>query len=362
MCRAVLVTGGAGFIGSHLVDWLLQHTHAPVVVLDRLDYAGLETNLTQWAGHPRFTFRRGDIAQQELVDCLLQSSRVAAVVHLAAQTHVDRSIDAPCAFAATNVLGTARLLESVLRYWSQLSAEERDAFRFVHMSTDEVYGSLGPRGRFGPDAPLRPNSPYAASKAGADHLVHAFGVTYGLPVVTVRACNNYGPRQFPEKLVPLMILRAVQEQPLPLYGSGQNVREWIHVRDTAAGLGAVLQRGEPGAVYHLGSGIERTNREMVRSICRLLDRLHPRSSGRPYEELIQRVPDRPGHDFRYALDCQATWEQLRWRPAVELESGLQQTIRWYLDNSHWVEQTRAGYRGERLGLGIAGERSTESFP
>ncbi len=359
MSRTVLVTGGAGFIGSHLVQWLLEQTPSAVVVVDRLEYAGLKANLAHLLEHPRLFFFQGDIADQDLVGSLLRTHHIGAVIHLAAQTHVDRSIDAPSTFAATNVLGTARLLESVLRHWTAFPKEERSAFRFVHMSTDEVYGSLGPEGCFRIGDPLQPNSPYAASKAGADHLVQAFCSTYGLPVVIVRACNNYGPRQFPEKLVPLMILRAVEEQTLPVYGSGENVREWIHVRDTAAGLAAVLQQGRPGAIYHLGSGVEKTNLEMVRSICRLLDRIRPRSNGRPYEELIRQVQDRPGHDFRYALDSTDSWRQLAWRPGIELQHGLEQTVRWYLEHRNWVEQTRNSYHGERLGLGaVSGETSS----
>ena len=353
---AVLVTGGAGFIGSHLVDWLLANTAEQVVVLDRLDYAGLEANLESACGNPRFRFVRGDVADRDLVRELLAEHRVGAVVHLAALTHVDRSIDAPSQFVAVNALGTARLLEEVVRYWSAQPQEHRRQFRFVHMSTDEVYGSLGPQGHFRTDAALRPNSPYAASKAAADHVAQSFASTYGLPLVLVRACNNYGPRQFPEKLVPLMILRALQGQTLPVYGTGENIREWIHVHDTARGLGAVLDRGEPGCVYHLGSGCELSNLEMVRRLCGLLDRLHPRPGGGSYEQQIQRVQDRPGHDFRYALDSGQSRRLLAWTPRMELDRGLEHTIRWYLEHPEWVERTRASYRGERLGLGPGGQK------
>ena len=356
---AVLVTGGAGFIGSHLVDWLLANIPDPVVVLDRLDYAGLEANLEPARHSPRFCFVRGDVADQSLVRQVLAEHQVGAVVHLAALTHVDRSIDAPSQFVAANTLGTARLLEEVLRYWSALPQPQRRRFRFVHMSTDEVYGSLGSQGRFGTEDPLRPNSPYAASKAAADHVVQSFLATYGLPVVLVRACNNYGPRQFPEKLVPLMILRALDEQPLPVYGSGENVREWIHVHDTARGLGAVLSRGEPGRVYHLGSGCERSNLEIVRSVCRLLDRIRPRPNGDRYEHLIRFVSDRPGHDFRYALASAQSWQLLHWQPETTLEDGLEQTIRWYLDHPEWVERTRTSYQGQRLGLGPGGKKPSQ---
>ncbi len=353
----VLVTGGAGFIGSALVRQLIYHSPWSVVVLDALGYAGHRANLEEVLSHLKCHFVHGDIAQRCLVAELLERYRPWAVVHLAALTHVDRSIDSPEPFVLTNVLGTQRLLEQTVHYWQALPAKQRKQFRFVHMSTDEVYGSLGPQGRFAPGDPLRPRSPYAASKAAADHLVEAFACTYGLPGIVVRSCNNYGPRQYPEKLIPLMILRAIGGQELPVYGTGENVREWIHVDDTARGLQAVLERGTAGEIYHLGSGLELANRDLVNQLCEILDRLNPRPDGRSYHEQIRLVEDRPGHDFRYALESETTYRRLQWRPRVPWPQGLEQTVRWYLQHQQWVDRVRRGYEGERLGRGLQKQES-----
>jgi dTDP-glucose 4,6-dehydratase len=358
--RVVLVTGGAGFIGSNFVRLALARTEARIVVLDRLTYAGHRATLEDVADHPRFVFVRGDIGDRELVDALLREHRPDAIVNLAAETHVDRSIDGPRAFVETNVVGTFALLEATRRHLEGRAPAERSRFRFLHVSTDEVYGSLGPTGRFTEDSPYAPRSPYAASKAGADHLVRAYHETYGFPALVTNCSNNYGPYQYPEKLIPLMILSAVEGRPLPIYGDGGNVRDWLHVEDHCEALLLVLRRAVPGTRYNIGAGDEHTNLDVVERICAALEALHPAAANpaltaqgiRGYAELKRFVPDRPGHDRRYAIDATRLRTELGWRPARPFDAGLRETVRWYLAHRDWCRTVLAGtYRGERLGLG-----------
>ena len=345
----ILVTGGAGFIGSAVVRYLLQGTGDEVINLDKLTYAGNLHNLDDVVGHPRYAFERVDICDRAGVDRVFREHRPEAVLHLAAESHVDRSIDGPAAFVETNVTGTFVLLEAARDHWS---AGGRPAgFRFQHVSTDEVYGSLGPDGRFAETSRYRPSSPYAASKASADHFVRAWGKTYGLPVLVTNCSNNYGPYQFPEKLIPLMILKALEGEPLPVYGRGENVRDWLYVDDHARALREVLGRGSPGSTYNIGGDSERSNIDVVRSLCSILDELAPAANGRPHADGITFVADRPGHDYRYAIDAGKIERELGWRPRETFESGLRKTVAWYLSHRSWVEAVRDGsYRGERLGL------------
>ncbi|MDP2306750.1 MAG: dTDP-glucose 4,6-dehydratase [Pseudomonadota bacterium] len=353
----LLVTGGAGFIGGRFVEQLLADTGVRVVNLDLLTYAGNLDSIPYALAHPRHTFVRGDIGDRGLVRELLETHRPRAVIHFAAESHVDRSIDAPAAFAATNVLGTVELLSATLAYWQALDAPARGSFRFLSVSTDEVYGSVE-SGAADERSAFAPNSPYAASKAAADHFVRAFHHTYGLPVLTTHGPNTYGPAQFPEKLVPLMILNALERRPLPVYGDGGNVREWLHVADHARAIRCVLAEGTPGAVYPVGGGTARTNLELVRAIRDTVERLVPDGDGASRAP-IQFVADRPGHDRRYAVDA-ASMRALGWAPGVELDAGLEETVRWYLENPTWIERvtrgslTTGGYRRERLGTGLAG--------
>lgn len=339
----ILVTGGAGFIGANFViDWL-RETGEPVVNLDRLTYAGNAESLADLAGDGRHIFVRGDINDRALVEQLLHRHRPRAILNFAAESHVDRSIHGPEDFIRTNINGTFSLLEAARAYWSALGGEERQGFRFLHVSTDEVYGSLGPDDPpFAETHPYRPNSPYSASKAASDHLVRAYHHTYGLPTLTTNCSNNYGPRQFPEKLIPLVILNGIAGKPLPVYGDGLNVRDWLYVADHCAALRAVLAGGRPGEVYNIGGGAERTNIDVVRSVCALLDELHPGSPVAPHERLITFVKDRPGHDRRYAIDARKIERELGWRPRETFESGLRRTVRWYLDNSQWVAHVQSG--------------------
>jgi len=338
----ILVTGGAGFIGSNFViDWLANHDEA-VLNLDALTYAGNLENLGALAGDARHVFVRGDICDRPLLDRLLASHRPRAVLHFAAESHVDRSIHGPGAFVRTNVEGTFTLLEAARAYWSTLGDAERSAFRFHHVSTDEVYGSLGA------DAPAftethlyQPNSPYSASKAASDHLVRAWHHTYGLPVLTTNCSNNYGPFHFPEKLIPLMIVNALAGKPLPIYGDGLNVRDWLYVTDHCSAIRAVLAGGRPGEVYNIGGWNERTNRQIVDAICALLDELRPDAAG-PYRRLISFVTDRPGHDRRYAIDARKIERELGWRPAESFETGIRKTVQWYLDHQGWVARVHSG--------------------
>ena len=348
----ILLTGGAGFIGSAVTRQLIARGEANVCVLDKLTYAGNLASLASVVANSRFTFMQADICDAPALREAFVSAKPEIVMHLAAESHVDRSIDAPGDFIETNLVGTYRLLEAARLHWSQLKGAARDRFRFHHVSTDEVFGALGPEGLFTEATPYAPRSPYSASKAGSDHLVRAWGDTYGLPVIISNCSNNYGPYQFPEKLIPLMILNALEGKPLPVYGKGENVRDWIYVDDHAEGLITVAERGRPGETYLLGGRAERRNIDVVHALCQILDRLAPRGQGIPYADLITYVSDRPGHDFRYAIDCRKIDATLGWRPRESFESGLEKTVRWYLNNKSWWEAVRSGsYRGERLGRG-----------
>jgi dTDP-glucose 4,6-dehydratase len=356
----VLVTGGAGFIGTSVVRHLLRGGHA-VVNLDKLTYAGSNPPLGALAEGDRYALEVADVADRAAVERVFRTQKPDAVMHLAAETHVDRSIDGPDDFIRTNLAGTFTLLEVTRTYWDALTGSSRARFRLHHISTDEVFGTLGPEGRFTEETAYRPNSPYAASKAGADHLVRAWHQTYGLPVVTTNCSNNYGPWQFPEKLIPLMILSALEGKPLPVYGAGANVRDWLYVGDHAAALALVLEQGRIGETYNIGGGEERTNLDLVRLLCTLLDEALPQSPHRPHERLISFVPDRPGHDLRYAIDDSKLRRELGWRPTETLASGLKKTVQWYLDNRAWWEPIRGGiYRGERLGKPL--ETAAEATP
>ena len=346
----VLVTGGAGFIGSCFVRQWLAEEKAGVVNLDRLTYAGNLDSLNAVANDPRHVFRQGDIADSSLVAGLLDEFRPRAVVNLAAESHVDRSIDGPADFMQTNIMGTFRLLEAALAYWRGLSKTERSQFRFLHVSTDEVYGSLGPDGRFAETTSYAPSSPYSASKASSDHLVRAYHRTYGLPVLITNCSNNYGPCQFPEKLIPLMILNALEGKPLPIYGDGLNVRDWLFVEDHCVAIRTVLDKGVPGQTYNVGGDCERTNLQIVEAICSTVDRLCSGLPHAPCRSLITFVTDRPGHDRRYAIDATRIRQELGWAAACDFELGLERTVKWYIDNPMWVERVTSGkYRRERLG-------------
>jgi dTDP-glucose 4,6-dehydratase len=347
----VLVSGGAGFIGSAVVRHIIRHTDWTVANVDKLTYAGCLESLGDARHHPRHVHHKLDICDRVAMAEIFAAFRPDAVLHLAAESHVDRSIDGATPFIETNVGGTFTLLEAALAYWRTLDAAARARFRFQHISTDEVFGSLGPTGKFTEESPYRPNSPYAASKAASDHLVRAWHHTYGLPTLATNCSNNYGPYHFPEKLIPLTIIRALRGQPLPVYGQGNNVRDWLYVEDHAAALTLVLQNGEPGQTYNVGGNSERPNIDVVRAICALLDELLPDSAHRPHARLIEFVTDRPGHDARYAIDARKIERTLGWRPSCSFEEGLRRTVRWYLDNRAWWERIMSGaYRGERLGL------------
>ncbi len=338
----ILVTGGAGFIGANFVhDWL-RECDEPVLNLDALTYAGNPENLAALAGDARHLFVQGDICDRPLVDGLLASHRPRAIVHFAAESHVDRSIHGPGEFVRTNIEGTYTLLEAARQYWDGLATDDRAAFRFVHVSTDEVYGSLAPDDpAFAETHPYQPNSPYSASKAASDHLVRAWHHTYGLPVLTTNCSNNYGPYQFPEKLIPLVIANALAGKPLPVYGDGMNVRDWLYVGDHCAAIRRVLERGTPGEVYNIGGWNEKPNLEIVHTICALLDALRPDAVG-PHARLITYVADRPGHDRRYAIDARKIERDLGWLPAETFESGIRKTVAWYLENQRWVEHVQSG--------------------
>jgi dTDP-glucose 4,6-dehydratase len=349
--KTILVTGGAGFIGSAVVRQLLDETEARVVNLDKLTYAANLDSIPQAAGHPRYIFAQADICDGRAVAHLLAAHQPDAIMHLAAESHVDRSIDGPGQFIRTNVVGTGTLLEQSLAYWRDLPRMRKDSFRFHHISTDEVYGSLGADGFFIETTPYAPNSPYSASKAGADHLVRAWHATYGLPVVLTNCSNNYGPYHFPEKLIPLMIIRGLAEEPLPVYGTGGNVRDWLFVEDHARALRLVVERGRVGQGYNIGGKAERTNLSVVQAICDLLDE-YVRSPAGPRRRLITFVADRPGHDQRYAIDAGKIRRELGWAPIETFETGLAKTVRWYLDHRPWWQAILdRGYRADRLGLG-----------
>jgi len=350
--RTWLVTGGAGFIGANFVRSSLGRCCERLVNLDLLTYAACPQTRAALDRLPGYTLARGDIADRALLDALFARHRPQTVFHFAAESHVDRSIDRPADFIATNVLGTAVLLDAVLAYWRALPAAERRAFRYVQISTDEVFGSIA-AGRFTEDSPLRPNSPYAASKAAADHLARAWHRTYGLPAIVTHCSNNYGPFQFPEKLIPLMILKGLAGETLPLYGDGRQVRDWLHVDDHVQALWTAAERAAPGAVYLIGGDSERTNRQVVETICDRLDERRPPASGRPRRESIISVEDRPGHDRRYAIDASRLRRELGWAPTVDFAAGLAATVDWYLEHPEWVAAARDSYRGERLGMAVA---------
>ncbi|MFZ5502744.1 MAG: dTDP-glucose 4,6-dehydratase [Pseudomonadota bacterium] len=339
----ILVTGGAGFIGSNFVlDWFAQ-SDEPVVNLDKLTYAGNLENLVPLKDNAKHIFVRGDIGDRQLLDTLLAGHRPRAVVNFAAESHVDRSIHGPEDFIQTNIVGTFHLLESVRAYWGGLAAVEKDAFRFLHVSTDEVYGSLS-RGdpAFTETHRYEPNSPYSASKAASDHLVRAYHHTYGLPVLTTNCSNNYGPYHFPEKLIPLMIVNALAGKNLPVYGDGQQIRDWLYVKDHCSAIRCVLTKGKLGEVYNIGGWNEKANLDIVHTVCALLDELRPRADGQPYREQIAFVADRPGHDRRYAIDARKIERELGWKPAETFETGIRKTVRWYLDNRDWVNNVLSG--------------------
>ena len=353
----LLITGGAGFIGSNLVQYALDNTTDRLVVVDKLTYAGSLLNLEAPLTDPRVAFVQADIADREAMARVFADHHPSAVLNLAAETHVDRSIDGPRPFIDTNIVGTFVLLETARAFVPGLAAGERERFRFLHVSTDEVYGSLGATGLFSEETPYAPSSPYAASKAAADHLVRAYFHSYDLPVLVTNCSNNYGPFQFPEKLIPLMILNALEGRPLPIYGDGGNVRDWLHVEDHCAGILTVLGKGRLGEKYNVGGGNERTNLEIVDRVCDVLDRLAPASSNRAlgiasYRELETFVPDRPGHDRRYAIDATKIRAELGWTPRHTFEQGIAATAQWYLAHRDWCEQVQAGrYDRQRLGRG-----------
>ncbi|HVT33297.1 MAG TPA: dTDP-glucose 4,6-dehydratase [Rhodanobacteraceae bacterium] len=348
--KNLLVTGGAGFIGSNFVLDALAESRERIVNLDKLTYAGNLDTLASVRDDVNHVFVHGDIGDRALVERLLLEHRPHAIVNFAAESHVDRSIDGPAEFVQTNVVGTLTLLEAALAYWRALPLDRQDAFRFLHVSTDEVYGSLGPVGRFTEDSPYQPNSPYSASKAASDHLVRAFHHTYGLPTLTTNCSNNYGPYQFPEKLIPLMIQKALAGEPLPVYGDGRNVRDWLYVKDHCAAIRRVLEIGRVGEVYNVGGDAERENIHVVRTICALVDERSPLAGGKKRESLIAHVTDRPGHDRRYAIDASKIKRDLGWRQSESFESGLARTVDWYLDRQDWVRRVLDGsYRMERLG-------------
>jgi dTDP-glucose 4,6-dehydratase len=340
----LLVTGGAGFIGGNFVlDWLARPQAEAVVNLDRLTYSGNLETLAGLKGDPRHHFVQGDIADSDLVSQLLLRHRPRAVIHFAAESHVDRSILGPAAFVQTNVVGTFGLLESVRHYWGALDGSAQQAFRFLHVSTDEVYGSLQMQDpAFTESHRYQPNSPYSASKAASDHLVRAYHHTYGLPVLTTHCSNNYGPYHFPEKLIPLMIVNALAGKPLPVYGDGRQIRDWLYVKDHCSALCRVLEAGTPGEVYNIGGWNEKANIEIVHSLCDLLDEMQPRVDGQSYRRQISHVADRPGHDRRYAIDARKLHQALGWRPAETFDSGIRKTVRWYLDHPGWVERVQSG--------------------
>jgi len=353
MSERILVTGGAGFIGSALVRLLVASSEAEVLVVDKLTYAGNLDSLASIADSPRFRFLKADICDGPAMAQALADFRPDVVIHLAAESHVDRSIDGPRAFVETNVVGTFVLLQETLAYWRRLAGAASARFRFHHVSTDEVFGTLGAEGAFTEETRYRPRSPYSATKAASDHLVRAWHHTYGLPVVISNCSNNYGPFQFPEKLIPLAILNALEGRPIPVYGSGANIRDWLYVDDHARALLLVARSGKVGETYNIGGDGERTNLAIVETLCDLIDQATPDPAVGRRRGLITFVDDRPGHDYRYAMDARKIGHELGWRPLESVESGLAKTVRWYLDNRTWWERIRADvYRGERLGVGI----------
>jgi dTDP-glucose 4,6-dehydratase len=349
--KTLLVTGGAGFIGGNFVLGLLREGGHRIVNLDKLTYAGNLDTLAPVRNDPNHVFVHGDIGDKQLVAALLNEHKPDGIVNFAAESHVDRSIDGPAAFVQTNVVGTLSLLECALSYWRAAPLPQQDGFRFLHVSTDEVYGSLGPVGKFREDSPYQPNSPYSASKASSDHLVRAFHHTYGFPTLTTNCSNNYGPYQFPEKLIPLMIHKALIGEKLPVYGDGRNIRDWMYVGDHCKAIQRVLEIGRTGEVYNVGGDAERENITVVKTICKLVDERRPLPGGDKRESLISYVKDRPGHDRRYAIDSSKLKNNLGWRPTETFESGITKTVDWYLDNQEWCQRVLDGsYRMERLGV------------
>lgn len=340
---SIFVTGGAGFIGSNFVlDWLRHHDE-PVINLDKLTYAGNQENLASLQSDPRHIFIRGDIADRALIDDILARHNPRAILNFAAESHVDRSIHGPQDFIQTNIMGTFTLLEAARGYWNTLEGAQKNGFRFLHVSTDEVYGTLEPEAApFAETHRYEPNSPYSASKASSDHLVRAWFHTYGLPVLTTNCSNNYGPYHFPEKLIPLLIVNALAGKPLPIYGDGQQVRDWLYVTDHCSAIRRVLEAGSPGEVYNIGGWNEKTNLEIVHAVCDLLDELRPRPDSISYRQQIAHVADRPGHDRRYAIDARKIQRELGWVPAETFETGIRKTVAWYLDNAQWVENVLSG--------------------
>jgi len=347
----IIVTGGAGFIGSAVIRQYINDTDHEVINLDALTYAGNLESLADIESDPRYYFEHVDIRNRDEVRRVLQQYQPAAIMHLAAESHVDRSIDGPADFIMTNIVGTYNLLDEAKSYWESLIGEQKDNFRFHHVSTDEVYGDLEAEGFFTEETAYDPSSPYSASKASSDHLVRAWHRTYGLPVVVTNCSNNYGPYQFPEKLIPLVTLNALEGKPLPVYGDGSQVRDWLHVDDHARALRQVLEQGKTGATYNIGGHNEKTNLDVVKTICRLLDELVPDSPYKPHQSLIAFVTDRPGHDVRYAIDADKIEKELGWVPQETFESGIEKTIKWYLDNMEWCRHVQDGsYQRERLGV------------
>ena len=347
--QTYIVTGGAGFIGSNLVHYLASLGHKSIVI-DKLTYAGNQSSLGG-VSSDNLVFYQGDICDTELMNWIFCSNKPSAIFHLAAESHVDRSIDAPKTFIETNIIGTFSLLQSARKYYSARDDKERESFRFIHVSTDEVYGTLGDEGYFTEDTPYAPNSPYSASKASSDHLVRAWHHTYGFPVLTTNCSNNYGPRQFPEKLIPLIIHNALAGKELPVYGDGKNVRDWLYVEDHCSALYTVMTKGKLGETYNVGGNCEMQNIEIVRAVCSILDELRPKHDGSKYDSQITFVKDRPGHDRRYAIDASKIKKELGWEPKETFETGIRKTVKWYLENTEWVDDIINGkYQCQRLGL------------
>lgn len=348
--KTVLITGGAGFIGSNFIHFILKKDDFRIVNLDLLTYAGNLDSLQSCEKNSHYTFVQGDICNAELVKELFFNYQPDTIIHFAAESHVDRSIDGPVTFIQTNINGTFNLLENSKQYWASLNKTKKTQFRFLHVSTDEVYGSLGSTGYFTEETPYAPNSPYSASKASSDHLVRAYFHTYGLPVLMTNCSNNYGPNQFPEKLIPLMLLNALEGRPLPVYGTGQNVRDWLYVEDHCTAILEVLEKGKPGEKYNIGGHNEKTNLDIVYTLCDILDSKKPRTDGKSYCEQITFVKDRPGHDMRYAIDASKIQRELGWVPAETFETGIVKTVDWYLNNLDWCRRiTDGSYQWERLG-------------
>jgi dTDP-glucose 4,6-dehydratase len=355
----ILVTGGAGFIGSAVIRHIINHTNDEVINLDKLTYAGNLDSLEEVEQSPRYTFIQEDICNREAIDTILHEHQPACIMHLAAESHVDRSIDGPAVFIESNIVGTYTLLDACLSYWQALPKEQQHAFRFHHISTDEVYGDLGKTGLFTEQTPYAPSSPYSASKASSDHLVRAWQRTYGLPTLITNCSNNYGPHQFPEKLIPLIIQNAISGKTLPIYGKGTQVRDWLHVEDHARALYCVITTGKIGETYNIGGHNEKQNIEVVHQICSILEEVFPKKPNgvNQYTDLITYVNDRPGHDVRYAIDANKIQRELGWTPEETFESGIRKTVKWYLDNQQWCQRVLDGsYQGERLGLAPNGDK------